>query len=194
MDEEDGSGLVGADVTEEVGDMQKYLKPSSLLAYMLKPYQLLTQGFGKNRMAQEKLFKYMCNFGSQAEWSKGRIVVSYYLDVDTTKYQCRLLNTTPLDCIAGYIMDDAVGERNLKRLPKIRLNFIDGSISSYCSILNSPKRLEQIRQAKKLASVLCDLESDCMREKEEKKRERRRLRKIEGRNMNRSRLGKTRTG
>ena len=56
-------------------------------------------------------------------------------------------------------MKDAVGERALKRLPQRRLNFIDGYISSYCSILNSPEWLEQIRQAKNLASILCDLES-----------------------------------
>ena len=105
----------------------------------------------------------MCDFGSREEWRKGRRVVSSYLDVETTKDQCRLINPTPLDCITDYIMDDAVGERALKRLSQIRLNFIDGSISSYCSILNSPERLEQKRQANKLASVLCDLESDCMR-------------------------------
>ena len=67
-------------------------------------------------------------------------------------------------------MEDAVGERALKRLPQIRLNFIDGSISSYCYILNSPERLEQIRQANRLASVLRDLESDRIRDKEEKKK------------------------
>ena len=60
-------------------------------------------------------------------------------------------------------MYDGVGERALKRLPQRRLNFIDGYISSYCSIINSPERLEQIRQAKMLAYVLCDLESDRMR-------------------------------
>ena len=72
----------------------------------------------------------MCNFGSQVEWRKGRRVVSSYLDVETTKDQCRLLNPTPLDCITGYIIDDGVGERDLKRLPQRRLNFIDGYISS----------------------------------------------------------------
>ena len=88
---------------------------------------------------------------------RGGSVISTYLDVDTTKDQCRLLNPAPLEYIAVYIMEDAVGERALKRLPQRRLNFIDGCISSYCSILNSPERLEQIRQVNKLASVLCDL-------------------------------------
>ena len=148
FDEEDGSGLVGACVTQEVRDMQKALKSSSLSSYMLKPSKLLTQGFGENRTSQEKLFKHMCNFVSRSEWRKGRSVISYYLDVETTKYQCRLLNPTPSDCIAGYILEDAVGERALKRLPHRRLNFIDGSISSYCSIINSPERLEHIRQGK----------------------------------------------
>ena len=68
-------------------------------------------------------------------------VFSYDIGVDTTKDQCLLLNHTPLDCIAGYIMEDVVGDRDLKRLHQIRLNFNDGYISSHCSIINSPKRL-----------------------------------------------------
>ena len=74
----------------------------------------------------------------------------------------------PLDCTAGYIRGDAVGDKALKRMPQIRLKFIDVSNSSYRSNLNSPNQLEQIRQAKKLASVLCDLESNYTREKEDK--------------------------
>ena len=131
--EEDGNGLVGGILTEEVQDMQKALNYSSILSYMLKTSKLLTQGFENNRTAQDKLFKHMCNFESRAEWMKGRSVISSYLDVETTKDQCRLLNSTPLNCITGYIMEDAVGERALKRLPQRRLNFIDGSIYSYCS-------------------------------------------------------------
>ena len=67
-----------------------------------------------------------------------RRVVSYYLDVDTTKYQCLIINTTPLDCISAYIMEDYVSDRDFKRLSQRSLNFIDGSISSYCFIPNSP--------------------------------------------------------
>ena len=96
--EEDGSGLVGAGVTEEVEDIQKALKYSSVLSYMLKPSHLLTQGFGNNRTAQYKIFKNMCNYGERSEWREEIRVVSSYLGVDTTKYQCRLLNPTPLDC------------------------------------------------------------------------------------------------
>ena len=102
----------------------------------------------------------MYNIGALTEWREGRIVVSYYLGVETTKDQCRLLNPTPLDCIASYIMDDAVGDRYLKRLTQRSLNFIDGSISSYFYILNSTKQLEQVRQTKTLAYVLCYLEPD----------------------------------
>ena len=111
MDEEYGVGLVGSGVTEEVEDMHKDLKSSSILFYMLKLYHLLTQVFENNRKAQEKLLKHMCNFGARAEWREGRRFVSYYLDVDTTKYQCRLLNPTPFECIVGYIMYDAVIDR-----------------------------------------------------------------------------------
>ena len=58
LDEEYGSGLVGAGVTEEVKDMQKAVKYSSILSYMLKPYRLITHGFEKNRVEQEKLLKH----------------------------------------------------------------------------------------------------------------------------------------
>ena len=67
LDEEGGSGLIGAGVTQEVLDMKMSLKSSTIFSYMFKPSQLLTKGFGDNRTADEKLFKHMCNFGSQAE-------------------------------------------------------------------------------------------------------------------------------
>ena len=103
----------------------------------------------------------MCNFGARAEWREGIIVVISYIDVATTKYQFHILNPMPLDCIAGYMMEYSFSYRALKRLPQRRLKFIDGSISSYCYIINSPKPLEQISQANKLASTLCDLNYDC---------------------------------
>ena len=65
--------------------IQKALKYSSTLSYMLKPSHLLTRVFYNNMTAQEKLFKHMCNFGAQENWIEVRRVISYYLDVDTTK-------------------------------------------------------------------------------------------------------------
>ena len=67
-------------------------------------------------------------------------------------------------------MEHYVGDRALKRLPQRRLNFIYGSISSFCYILNSPEQLEQIRQANKLYSILCDLGYDHTKVKEEEKK------------------------
>ena len=67
--------------------------------YMLKPPNLLLQGFKKK--AQDKLFKHMCKFGEREEWSNGGRDVSSYIDVDTRKDQFHLLNPTPLDCIPG---------------------------------------------------------------------------------------------
>ena len=67
-------------------------------------------------------------------------------------------------------MGDYVGGRALKRLHQRRLNFIDGSIPSYCSILNSPEQLDLIKQANKLASVTGDIESDHLGEKEDRKK------------------------
>ena len=89
----------------------------------------------------------MCNFGARTEWRNGRRDVSYYLDVEIRNDQKSLVNPTPLEYISGYIMKVDIGDRALKRLPQRRLNIIDGSISSYCSILDSPERLHMIKQA-----------------------------------------------
>ena len=67
----------------------------------------------------------MCNFGARAYWREVRRVVNSYLDVESTRDQFRLLNPTSLDCISGYIMEDDVGDRALKRLPQIKMNLID---------------------------------------------------------------------
>ena len=67
-------------------------------------------------------------------------------------------------------MEDAIGDRYLNRLPQQRLNVIDGYISIYFFIINSPKRLHIINQANELASVLCDIESDCLGPKEYRKK------------------------
>ena len=59
-DEEDESGSVEAGArtdgtqsgTEEVEEVQRIVKPSSLSSYILKPYSLLTQVFNNNNKAQ----------------------------------------------------------------------------------------------------------------------------------------------
>ena len=58
----------------------------------------------------------MCNFWAWEKWRERIRVFSSYNDVETTKNQCRLLNPSPLDYIAGYIIEDAVGDGDLERL------------------------------------------------------------------------------
>ena len=140
-------------------EVQRVVKYSFLLSYMLKPPSLLTQHFNKNTKAQENIFNHMCNFGAWEEWRNGRRAVSDYLDVDIINDQYRLVNSTPLEFITGYIMEYAIGDRYLKRIPQQRLNINDGSISSYCYILNSTKRLRITKQENELVSVICDIES-----------------------------------
>ena len=111
----------------------------------------------------------MCNFGAWAEWRNGKRAVSSYLDVEISNDKYRLVNPIPLECITGYIMEYNIGDRALKRMHNRSLNIIDGSISSYCSIINSPERLYMIKQANELASVLCDIESYRLGGKEDRK-------------------------
>ena len=117
--------------TEEVEEVQRVVKYSSLFPYMLKPTSLLTLGFNKNKNSQENLFNRMCNFGARTEWRNGRRAISSYLDVEIIHDKYRLVNPNSLECIKGYIMEDAIGERDLKRMPQQRMNMIDGSLSSY---------------------------------------------------------------
>ena len=95
--------------------MQRVVKYSSLFSYMFKTSSLLTQGFNKNKKAQEKLFNHMCNFGAREEWRNGRISVSSYLDVETSNYKYHMVNPTPLDCITGYIIKYTIIDSYLKR-------------------------------------------------------------------------------
>ena len=59
-----------------------------------------------------------------------------------------MVNPTHLYYITGYIMENDIGDRALKRMPQRSLNIIYGSFSSYCSILNSPERLHMIKKSK----------------------------------------------
>ena len=51
-------------------------------------------------------------------------------------------------------MENAVGDRSLKKLHHRRLNLIDSYISSYLYILNSAELTDLVRQANELAHVL----------------------------------------
>ena len=132
--------------------MQQDVKSSSISSYMLKTPSLLAQGFNKNKKAQENIFNHMCNFEARVEWGDGSSAIRSSLGVDIRNDKYCLVNPTPLDCIIGYIMEDAIGDRSFKRL-----HIIDRYISSYFSILNSPKWLHIIKQASELASVICDI-------------------------------------
>ena len=103
-------------------------------------------------------------------WRNGRISGSSYLDVETSKYQYPIINPNPLELITGYIMDNSVCGSSSKRLPRISMNLIYGSISSYFSILNSPEGLDMINKANRLESVLGDIYYERLGSKEDSKK------------------------
>ena len=53
-------------------------------------------------------------------------------------------------------------------MPHKLLNLIDGSISCYCYIINSPEWLDNISQSNELAGVVDDIESDILGGNKEK--------------------------
>ena len=86
-----------------------------------------------------------------------------------TACQMRKFNPRALDTIVGYIMKDSKGEGAKNRLPKRRLDILDGNIAAYCKLLNSPDQLRMIREANELASVLADVHNDKQEEKNARK-------------------------
>ena len=63
-----------------------------------------------------------------------------------------------MEFITGYIIEYYVGDRDLKNIPQRRLDLVDRSISSHCSILDSIKWRDVIRQENELAAVIGDIE------------------------------------
>ena len=98
---------------------------------------------------QDKFFGNMCKFGAQADYRRRRITISYFLGVVTINVQYCMLNPNLLDFITGCIMKDDFGNGYFKKLSQKRMNLVDVSISSYFSILNSPKQFDVIKKINK---------------------------------------------
>ena len=106
------------------------MNATSLLYDMLKIPHFLSHQFKKNKEAQEKLFNYVCRFGSQEEWRGGRLSVSSYIDVNYIKDQDLLINPKPLVCIGVYTNKYTVVSKDFKKTTQINLKLIDIYISS----------------------------------------------------------------
>ena len=117
-----------------------------------------------------KLFDHMVTFWNRMAFAEREQKVSPYLNCEYSHNQQQLLNPSVLDTIVGYVMKDSQGKGAKKRLPQRRLNFIDGTVSSHCGVLNSPERLNLIRQANEVSAVMADLEKERLEKKEEKRR------------------------
>ena len=91
-------------------------------------------------------------------------------------------------------MEDSASGGYLNNLHRMRMNLIGGYISSYCSILNSLKQIDMIKQNNELADILGDIESNCLRENRIGRIERWRQRYRVKINLNRIRGGNIRRG
>ena len=145
----------------------------NLHSFMLKPPDLLDNlGSVDKKSAQYALYNHMIKYRNRCSYQEKEQKVSEYLHCEVTCDQQKLLNPSVLDTIVGYVMQDSQGEGAKKRFPQRRLNFIDGTVSSHCRVLNSKERLVLIRQANEVAGVLGDLETDRLLKKDEQKEKR----------------------
>ena len=70
-----------------------------------------------------------------------------------------------MECITDDTMEDDVGNRDFNNLNWQRMNLIDGSISIYCYIINSPERLNMIKKPNELTAVIGYIESERLGER-----------------------------
>ena len=116
LDEYDQGGLgyagastnVALERTKQLEKAQQDVKATSIFSYRLKLPYYLKQVFKYNNQVNQKLFNHVCTCKEWQEWRSGIIAIRSYIYVDTSKYQGRLLNTTPLGRIIGYTMVDDV--------------------------------------------------------------------------------------
>ena len=85
---------------------------------------------------------------------KSFLVPSPFLDVEVTDNQRFLFQPTSADVLLGNILEDLIGQNAKKKIPKRRINFLSGNISSYSQSLNNPAALDQIVDTNNLSSCL----------------------------------------
>lgn len=144
-----------------------------LTSFMLLPPDLVQKCKIPNsfqRQAKEDLFNHIIRFRNRCNFENRQNTIAPYINVEVTKTQQDLLNPTALDCITGFIMKDSHGKFVHKRLPQRRLNLIDSTISSQCTILNSEERMKLIKKANEVAAVIADIEIDRAKKREENKK------------------------
>ena len=103
----------------------------------------------------------MCNFGSYKQCRSGRREVSSYIDVGFTNYQYRILDPTLLETTTGYIMEDSVDAKYMKKLSQQNIIIIYGSVSSYFSVVISLGHIDMIKKPI-FSGVLSYIDSDCL--------------------------------
>jgi len=86
----------------------------------------------------------MATFRNRSNYKEEKQEVSSYLAYEYTHEQQQLISPSVLDTVIGFIMLDSQDEGAKRRLPQRRLNFIDGTVSSHCGVLNSNERLQLI--------------------------------------------------
>ena len=80
-----------------------------------------------------------------------------------------MINPNSLERIKGYITEDDVLAKYLKNIPWQIMRLIYVSISSYCFIINSTKRIYITKQVKQLEDVIGNTEYYFHGENEESK-------------------------
>jgi len=88
-----------------------------------------------------------------------------------SKMQRELLNPTLKQVVRGFVMCDAKGKGAMQKVARCRLDFIGGNIKSCSQLLNSWKRLEDIKEANELVAAVASVAEENEKEKKRKRQD-----------------------
>lgn len=134
----------------------------------------------KNKSLQKEFFDHICNTVARQHAGKKKmmeykesscLLPSSYTLAEVRVEQHDLLNPTPRTCFLGYVMDDAVGEKAVRKIAKRKLDMMTGNIAQWTQHVTSTENLELLKEATTLSERLAILSAEALEEKEERRKE-----------------------
>ena len=120
--------------------------------------------------ATNALFKHMCNYSAQMNWSSDvALLPSEHLDVEVSAEQKRLFNPSYKNVLQGFIMYDVKGAGAKNKVARRRLDILEGNVSSYARCLNDTKRMGALKELNELVASVATISAETDADKQRKK-------------------------
>ena len=147
-------------------------KPQQLVLNYIKDDKTRTTNTtaGPLPHATNALFKHMCNYSAQMNWSSDvALLPSEHLDVEVSAEQKRLFNPSYKNVLQGFIMYDVKGAGAKNKVARRRLDILEGNVSSYARCLNDTKRMGALKELNELVASVATISAETDADKQRKK-------------------------